>query len=247
MRIALISDIHGNLLSLEAVLADIHFTAPDQIIFLGDLTTLGPQPKEVVQRLQDLACPCVMGNHDTYLFDRAALIAYSNDDWFRETIDWTISQLSTADIAYIHRFLPLLEVPLDTHNKLLCFHGSPLSNTDMILSTTPRSELKKMLGGHKATIMAGGHTHVQLLRQHNGMLVINVGSVGMPFKKTPFKHTPLILPWAEYALVTCERGVLSVDLRRVPVDVATIRQMALNSTMPDRTDWVTNWKFPWVL
>ena len=60
MRIALISDIHSNLIALEAMLADIAQVEVDQIIFLGDLVTLGPQPREVVERVRGLGCPCVL-------------------------------------------------------------------------------------------------------------------------------------------------------------------------------------------
>jgi diadenosine tetraphosphatase ApaH/serine/threonine PP2A family protein phosphatase len=91
-------------------------------------------------------------------------------------------------------------------------------------------------------VMVGGHTHVQMMRQHEGRLIINAGSVGMPFKKTPFEHSPRIMPWAEYTILTAVNGVLSVDLRRVPVDMAAIAQTALESKMPERQDWVNNWE-----
>ena len=64
MRIALISDIHGNLVSLKVVLADIDRAGVDQIVCLGDVAALGPQPREVVEQLRALGCPCIMGNHD---------------------------------------------------------------------------------------------------------------------------------------------------------------------------------------
>ncbi|MCA9955058.1 MAG: metallophosphoesterase family protein, partial [Anaerolineales bacterium] len=68
MRIALISDIHGNFVSLQAVIADIERQNVNEIIFLGDAATLGPQPHEVLQLLRQLGCPCIIGNHETYLF-----------------------------------------------------------------------------------------------------------------------------------------------------------------------------------
>ena len=88
--------------------------------------------------------------------------------------------------------------------------------------------------------MAGIH-HVQMMRQHKGTLVINAGSVGMPFEQTPFVRTPRLLPWAEYTMLSWIDGVLSVDLRRVPVDLDELKQIALDSSMPDRFDWVRNW------
>ena len=123
MRIALISDIHGNLVSLEAILADIN----------------------------------------------------------REQVD-----------------------------QIICFHGSPRSSLDRILATTPTAELDKMLGGHTATVMACGHTHVQMLRQHKGMLIVNVGSVGQPFEQRPFEDEPRLLPCAQYAIVNRVTGALGI-------------------------------------
>ena len=67
MNFALISDIHANLIALEAVLADIERAGVDQIVFLGDLVTMGPQPRQVTERIRDLGCPCVLGNHSVGL------------------------------------------------------------------------------------------------------------------------------------------------------------------------------------
>lgn len=69
MRIALISDIHGNLISLEAVLADIDREEADQIICLGDVATIGPQPREVVAKLKASGLTGITGNHESYLLN----------------------------------------------------------------------------------------------------------------------------------------------------------------------------------
>ncbi len=248
MRLALISDIHGNLVSLEAVLADIRHQNVQQKIFLGDAATLGPQPRDVLARLRELQCPSVMGNHDAFLIEPALLASYTAQPWVLETVAWCRQKLNQADLDYLTTFESHLEVVLDPEqpkaSKLLCFHGSPNSNVDIILATTPKKKLKNMLNGHQAAIMVGGHTHIQMMRQHNGSLLLNPGSVGMPFKKTPFKGAPHILPWAEYAIVAWSAGVLSVDLRRVPVSLEAIRAAAHASDMPERQAWVNNWQVP---
>ena len=244
MRIALFSDIHGNLVSFEAVLADIERERPDRVICLGDVATLGPQPREVVARLRALSGPCITGNHETYLFNAELGRAYMDVAWFNQSIDWCREQLSTADLEFLRTFQPLLEISLDAKTTLLCFHGSPHSNTDNILAVTPTADLDQMLTGYSATIMAGGHTHVQMLRQHRGPLVVNVGSVGMPFEQMPFKDAPRVLPWAEYAIINWLHGVLSVEFRRVPVDMEAIKQAALASSMPEAAEWIKNWVAP---
>lgn len=248
MRIALISDIHGNFVSLEAVLADIDRQNVAQTIFLGDAATLGPQPREVLSRLRELGCPSIIGNHDAFLVEPSLLTSYTEQPWVLEAVAWCRQKLKPADLDYLRTFHSHIEIILDPNrpkaSKLLCFHGSPRSNVDIILSTTPIKKLKKMLNGHKAALMAGGHTHVQMMRQHNGTLLLNAGSVGMPFKKTPFKGAPHILPWAEYAILEWANGILSVDLRRVPVSLEAIQAAACASDMPDRQDWVNNWQIP---
>ncbi|MCA9934190.1 MAG: metallophosphoesterase family protein [Ardenticatenaceae bacterium] len=248
MRVALISDIHGNLVSFEAVLADIHKEHVDRIVFLGDAATLGPQPREVLTRLQALKCDCIMGNHDAFLVEPALLSSYTDEPWVTVTTAWCRNQLKPEDFDFLRTFQPHLEIIMDPEqpqaSKLFCFHGSPRSNVDIIVATTPNKKLKKMLRGVKTAVMVGGHTHVQMLRQHKGRLLLNAGSVGMPFKQTPFKGPPRILPWAEYTIVTWLDGVLSVDLRRVPVPLGAVRAAACASDMPDREEWINNWQVP---
>ena len=239
MRIALISDIHASLVSLQAVLADIDRERVDQIVCLGDVAALGPQPCGVVARLEALECLCVMGNHDFHLLNPDMVHEYEP-----EVIDmtaWCAAQLSEADFDYLRSFQPLIEVPLDAQATLLCFHGSPRSNMDTILATTPATELDEMLAGHAATVMAGGHTHVQLLRQHKGVMIVNAGSVGWPLEQMPFEPPPRILPWAEYAIVHWVDGVLGVELRRVPVDLDAVKQATLASDMPYAASWADEW------
>ena len=85
--------------------------------------------------------------------------------------------------------------------------------------------------------MAGGHTHLQMLRQHRGRLVLNVGSVGMPFKEYVAGARPTILAHAEYAIVEEVRGVVGVAMYRVPLDKNAMRDSLAQTTNPLR-DWL---------
>lgn len=243
MRIALISDIHGNLVSLEAVLADIDRIGVDQVVCLGDVAALGPQPRQVVARLKALACPCVMGNHDLDVLNPN--LAHQDADvspWEVELTNWCVDQLGQADLDYLRSLQPIIDIPLGGGAALLCYHGSPGSPTERVLATTPASELDEILAGHTATVMAGGHTHVQMLRQHKGALIVNPGSVGFPLEQIPFEGMPRYLPWSEYAVVRCVDGVLGLELRRVPIDLDEVRQAALASGMPRAADWLALWR-----
>jgi len=79
-------------------------------------------------------------------------------------------------------------------------------------------DLDRILAGVQASVVAGGHTHVQMLRQHRGTWVVNPGSVGMPFREYVYGGPPTVLPHAEYAILEANRGGVRVDLRRVAVD-----------------------------
>lgn len=243
MRVALISDIHGNLVSFEAVLADIDQQKIDEIIFLGDAATLGPQPHAVVRRLKELDCPCIRGNHETYLFKPALGHAYMRGtQWFVDTLTWCRGQLTPEDYNFLGTFRPILKFALGPDASLICFHGSPRSNVENIFATTPPNELTDMLGGYEATVMAGGHTHVQMLRRHKGLMIVNAGSVGMPFEEMPFSGAnPRVMPWAEYTVLSYDNGRIGVELRRIPVDMKAIKQAAIESHMPEPDDWMSNW------
>ena len=108
---------------------------------------------------------------------------------------------------------------------------------EMILATTPADDLDMMLDGRRATVLAGGHTHVQMLRQHRGQLVVNTGSVGMPFEEHvgagPVKTAPpKVLDHAEYALIRADRSGVQVELRRVALDRRQLREAAQASPNP---------------
>ncbi len=89
-----------------------------------------------------------------------------------------------------------------------------------------------MLDGRSATVMAGGHTHVQMLRQHRGMLLVNPGSVGMPFREYVGGRAPELMPHAEYAIVEARGGEVGVVLRRVPLDKGALQRAAAESKNP---------------
>ncbi len=232
MRIALISDIHGHLPPLENVLADIERQGADQIVCLGDVCALGPQPRQVLALLKELDCLCVMGNHDYDLLNPDVLHESESQVVVRAT-NWCMKQLHEDDFEYLRSFQPMIDVPLDEEHNLLCFHATPRSRTELLLATTPSAELDDMLKDHRATIMAGGHTHMPLLRRHRDVLIVNPGSVSLPIEQVPFTGKPHVMPWTEYAIVEWANGTLGVELRRLPVDSEAMSQTEVDSGMLD--------------
>ncbi|MET0790188.1 MAG: metallophosphoesterase family protein [Polyangiaceae bacterium] len=226
MRIALISDLHGSELALNAVLADIARTGVDQIVCLGDVATLGPRPREVLGRLAELRCICILGNHDEFMLDERLIHSYSEVPVIVEAVDWCREQLKSGDLEFIASFSRRFELELNGSGRLLLFHGTPESNMTDLLATTPAERVDELLGGRRATVMAGGHTHLQMLRQHRGTLLLNPGSVGLAFKEHAAGKAPILLPHAEYAVIEAVSGDVTVSLRRVALDKVELREAA---------------------
>src|SRR4051794_43056 len=233
MRIALISDIHANEIGLRAVLADIERVGVDQIVCLGDVATLGPRPQAVIAILNELGCPCIMGNHDEFLIEPELVEHYSQQALVRDSVNWCREVLPAQEVEFIRGFGRSLELELTPSASLFLFHGSPKSHMDDLLATTPADELDDLLDGHVAAVMAGGHTHVQMLRQHRGTLLVNPGSVGLPFREHVGGGPPTLMPGhAEYAMVEARGGEVSVTLHRVPVDRSALRRAVQGSDNP---------------
>ncbi|HXC52271.1 MAG TPA: metallophosphoesterase family protein [Candidatus Limnocylindrales bacterium] len=232
MRTALISDLHGNHVSLKAVLDDIDRTGIDEVICLGDVATLGPRPSEVISELGERGCRCILGNHDAFMLDDQLIRSYTEVPIVVDAVDWCRDQLSADEIAFLSRFELKIPMQLGKNTSALLFHGSPRSHMEDLLATTPPDELDEALAGSQATVLAGGHTHIQMLRQHRGMLLVNPGSVGMPFRQYASGNAPQILPHAEYAVIEADDDNVSVTLRRVSVDKHRLRAEAADSDNP---------------
>lgn len=242
MKIALISDIHGNLTALEAVLADIRRRGADQIVCLGDLATLGPQPREVIARLRELDCPGIMGNHDAALLQPEAAGHYHIAPPLIPTLNWCAEQLDETDLAFLNKLIPAGEISFGAGATLGCYHGSPFSNTDNIFPQTPEEELQRWFGNQQAAVFAGGHTHIAMVRPYRDALVINPGSVGCPFAAIPPPGgVPKLQPWAEYAEVMLQDNALSVTLQRIRFDTDAYKQVLAQSSLPIKEWWISQY------
>lgn len=234
-RTALISDIHGNQLALQAVLRDIERRGADEIVCLGDVANLGAAPREVVETVQGLGCRCIRGNHDDYLLDPRLIDSHSDSPIIVAAIDWCREELTGEQLEFIRGFEDGFELPLGDSSRLMLFHGSPSSNVVDLLAYTDAETFDDQLGDKRATVMAGGHTHVQMIRQHRGALVVNPGSVGAPFREFVSGSMPTIMPHAEYATVESFGNDVDVTLHRVALDKRAQARAALDSTNPMST------------
>lgn len=225
MHIAVISDIHGNCIALDAALADLEQHPADHLVCLGDAIQGGPQPAQVVSRLRELGCPVVMGNADAWLLSGVETGNEPASEERRRVLDavreWSLAQLSRDDRAFIQGFRPTVEMALEAGRRLLCFHGSPASFDDVMLPDTPQEQLFKFLGEYHADALCGGHTHVQYMRRlgADGRFFFNPGSIGFAYSHHQPEDSFRADPWAEYAVLTSEGDKLALQFRRVPYDV----------------------------
>lgn len=170
MRTAVISDIHGNLAALEAVLGEAGLEGYDEIVCLGDVAVLGPEPAACVDRLRALGdrLRCVRGNTDRYLLEGRR----------DPETSWTSAQLGSERLSWLETFaaeLPIVDA------AALCVHGSPRSDEERLDPAMSASALEEALAGVSSLTVLHGHTHVQYRSFHGSRLVGNPGSVGFPF------------------------------------------------------------------
>jgi putative phosphoesterase len=208
-RVAVIADIHANPPALEAVVDDLADREVDEVLVAGDLVGRGPGGRRVVERIDDLGWPCIRGNHEDYLLqfrDRDV-----PDDWLTADV-WAASRWMAAELDNRHaEFLDSLPMSrtAETIPDLRLFHGSPTSYQEGIGEWTSDETLRDHLDSIEESVLVCAHTHRPLERRMAGGLVVNVGSVGLPFNGDPR---------AQYAIFEEDSDDWEVEFHQVPYD-----------------------------
>jgi putative phosphoesterase len=237
MRLALISDQHGNDVAFRAALEDVERLEVEEIVCLGDVVQGGSEPAQTLDRLASLGCETVLGNADAFLLEVPGDSPEPVTERQLEVREWTLSQFDTSQIEQIRAFAPVVRRELDGVSLLL-FHGSPRSFDDVLLPELGGEALEPFLG-HDAALLAGGHTHLQWTRRIGDALYVNPGSVGISYDR---HADPLVLrPLAEWALVTVPDGSVAVEFRQVPYAVEDVQDAAKRSGRPFADEWAAQW------
>lgn len=236
MRIAIVSDIHGNLAALEAVHADIRRRGADQVVNLGDSLSGPLLPRETAQFLMAEGWLSIAGNHERQLLACAATRGGLSDEY-------AYSQLAVRDLAWVRGLPGTAE--LDGGGVLLC-HGTPASDLQYLLETVAESgiraasseEVEARLGVLNASVVACGHSHVpRCVRSSGGQVVLNPGSVGLQAydAERPYPHVVATgSPDARYAILERHGGQWLASLLCVPYDHES---MALLAAERGRPEW----------
>jgi putative phosphoesterase len=227
MRIAVLSDIHGNLLALDACLVDLEAQGgADSVAVAGDLCLDGPKPKKVLQRLEEIGAACIAGNKDRLLFDEPANAKLSSVELAQ--IAWTRRELGERWISWL-RDLPFALRIGDDDNQLLVVHANPHNEEDHIWPDADDATLERLIGDERASVIAFGHLHLPYVRGWRGKLLVNVASAGLP-KDGDSR--------ACYAILTARDGGWEVKHRRVAFDVKKVATQISSSGIPGSDDLI---------
>jgi predicted phosphodiesterase len=209
MRAAVLSDVHGNVRALEAVLADAGDV--DVVVANGDLLAFGPAPRETLELLQALPSVIyVSGNNDRYLAERRWL-AQPSDGWEAEAFDnlrWTAEQIGPAGVEAVAGWP--FSARLELQPAACVVHASPLGDNIGMFPWTSDGELSHMLRDVTERVVICGHTHLLMDRQLDRHRVISDGSAGFPFDRDPRPS---------YVLLDDTGGRVRAEQRRVAYDV----------------------------
>ena len=212
MKLAVISDIHGNLFALEKVLEDIEHEKCDNIVCLGDLAMAGPEPDKTVELVKQMNWDVVQGNTDK-------MIVEFNEEMFNalkgqipimaNALRNDAEVISDENKEYLKNLPEKLEININ-NTPILLVHGSPRRNNEDISPDLPLEKVEEMIEGTDSRLILCGHTHLPCGYQTNsGKTVVNVGSVGRPFTEKPVSC---------YAIVTFDEIGFGVEHKFVEYD-----------------------------
>lgn len=227
MKLAVFSDIHGNIQGLEAVLKDIETRSADIIWCGGDLVGYGANPGEVVEEIQRQGIPTIMGNYDDGIgyFRIACGCDYPNNaamERGQRSIAWTKEHTTEAHKGYLRNLPYKLQREIEGHQVVLV-HGSPDVLNEYLKEDVADEVFQKHLDSTRADVLIFGHTHKPFHKVLNGKHLVNSGSTGKP------KHGN---PNATYAMIEITFGSVNVEIIEVPYDYEAAAQAVEATALP---------------
>lgn len=216
MRVAVVSDVHGNLPALEAVLAEIEREGVDLVVSGGDVG-MGPMPAECVDALLAL---------DRVLWVRGNADREAVPERYEELARWVAERLGPERRQLLAGAPLTAAVDVEDLGPVLCFHGTPRSDEEILTKLSPEQRVAEALDGVEQRVVVHGHTHVQYDREVAGRRVVNVGSVGIPYEGRPGAFWALLGP--------------DVELRRTDYDVGAA-VAAIRATGYPAIDELAGW------
>jgi predicted phosphodiesterase len=205
-RVAVLSDVHGNAVALEAVLAELPRHEPDLVVFGGDLTW-GPLPEETLVLVHGLKVPAlfVRGNAERALLEPAA------EPTARER--WLAERHAPEALAFVAGFHERVTVDVDGLGGVLFCHGSPRSDEELVTPETPAERVRAFTAEIAERVVVSAHTHLQFDREVGGIRSVNGGSVGMAYEGRPGAYWGLLGPDVELLRTEYDVGAAAARYR----------------------------------
>jgi predicted phosphodiesterase len=222
-RLALLSDVHGNRVALEAVLADIEARGITRVHCLGDLVGYGPDPNGVIDLLRDRGIPSLLGNYDEGVgWDKGDCGCFYPDqaakDVGKASYAFTVNEVTAERKAYLR------DLPREAHLqlgglKVHLVHGSPRRINEYLLRDRDARTYERLAATETDDVLAFGHTHQLWQRRFEGVLFVNTGTVGRPKDGDPR---------AGYAILS----TTDVEFVRVAYDHEAVAEAVLAAGLP---------------
>jgi putative phosphoesterase len=221
VRLAILSDIHGSLPSLEAVLDDLQKQQPDHIIVAGDMVT-GPNSVEVLAILQDLDCWMIWGNNENYIlrFDSGE----APDWWYTSKqfgfVRWAFAHMDKASLDFIRSLPEQRVVEFDHLNAIRVVHGSPRNADEHLYPGYDPEPLKMALSQIIEPVRICGHTHIPWVVKENNRLAFNPGAICASINGNPDAH---------YAMLTWQTNHWEVEHHSISYDLNRLHRAYVES------------------
>ncbi len=241
MKIAILSDIHGNIWALKAVLADAKRRAVERFINLGDILYGPLKPGDTFELLQSIDAVTIQGNQDRDIYQATAIRMEKNP-----TLAYVINDLGPGPIDWL-RSLPQTQTLAD---EIFACHGSPRSDMVYLLEDVTQGfpvvkteeAIQKELDGFGFPVILCGHTHIpRVVQLSSGALVINPGSVGVPAYDDDLPNYHAMQnysPLASYAIVEKGEGGWRAELLKIPYEHALAAEQARRQGRDDWAGWI---------
>ena len=232
IQLAIISDIHANIIALDAILADISKRDITQIYCLGDLVDFAPWGNEVIARIKEKNILCLLGNHDQRIaFDEAVIPLphhYAQETLNREiAINLSKKEISTPNKKWLTTLPYNIELTFKigkSLRKILLVHASLQSNDEYIHQSTPKADLSAQLKKRAIDILVMGHTHHSYVQQSEDILFVNCGSVGRSKEKDRK---------ATYSIITLSKEGVEAQIVKVDYPIIDVAKAIYSSDIPD--------------
>ncbi|MCL6571512.1 MAG: metallophosphatase family protein [Bacillus sp. (in: Bacteria)] len=225
MKIAFLSDIHGNATALEKVLIDIKEKRVDKIFVLGDLCFRGPEPQRSLDLVKSLNTEVIKGNADEWVVRgvNKGEVPDQALEFMNKEREWTLSQLDQPSIKYLTNLPSELKLAFG-RIKIHAFHATPHSLFEVVLPYESDELLIEKMMVEEADIYVYAHIHRPYIRYLNGKCIINIGSVGLPFDG---------LDKSSYMLLELNEGNFQTSIVRVSYDVDKVINQFKQSDYPN--------------